>query len=108
VHFDPDEAIALAVFTAASFIVKGKSAGIVAANARGRELAEEISNRTECARVGRWIGAGGAADRALVNDYDFVELLNATDGCVSAGARFGSVEISFEGDTKDVVYQGAA
>src|SRR5207247_6786113 len=64
-HFDLDDAVALAGFAAPALDVEGEAPRPVAALARHRHAREKLADRREERRVGRRVGARGAADRAL-------------------------------------------
>ena len=88
VHFDPDQAIALAFLAAAAFDVETEPAGVVTANSRRRELREQIANVVEHAGIGRRIAPRRAANRRLVYHDDLVQILDAPDFAVGAGPFF--------------------
>ena len=72
VHFDFDDAVALAGFAAAAFDVEGESADVVAAFAREGHAGEEFADGGEQAGVGGGVGARGAANGGLIDVDDFV------------------------------------
>jgi len=72
VHFDLDDAVALAIFAAAAFDIKTEAARFVAANLSFGLAGEKVADGAENAGVGGGVGAGGAADGGLVDDDDFV------------------------------------
>src|SRR6185369_7031998 len=100
VHLNLDEAVALACLAATALDVEGEAAGLVTARLRFREASKPVSNLGEGAGVGRRVGAGGAADRRLVDVDHLVELLEARDflaraaddACAVQGAGGAGVE----------------
>ena len=105
VHLDLDHPVALAIFAAAALHVEAETPRAVAANPRGRQLAEEIANRREGAGVSDRIRARGAADRALVDDDRLVDLLEAVEAAMFARLVFGVVKMAEERAPQDVVDQ---
>src|SRR5690554_2926068 len=87
VHLDLDRAVALARLAAAALDVEREAAGLVAALARLGRPGEEVADLGEDAGVGGWVRSWGAADRALVDLDDLVDVLDAGDA--SVGARRG-------------------
>ena len=79
VHFDLDEAVALAFLAAAALDVEAEAAGLVAANFGGGQSGEEVADLVEHAGVGGRVAARGAADGRLVNDDDLVQVLEAAN-----------------------------
>ena len=77
VHFDLLHAVALAGLTAAALGVEGEAARAVGAELGIRRFGKEITNVPKDAGIGGGIGAGGAADGALVDGNDLVEMLQA-------------------------------
>ena len=105
-HLDLDQAVALAIFAAAAFDVETETPRAVTANARSRQLAEQIADRRERAGVSDGIGARSAADRALVDDDRLVDLIEAAKGAVLARLVLGIVKMTEERAAQDVVDQG--
>src|SRR5439155_11423603 len=62
-HLDLENPLALAVLAAPAFHVEAEAARLVAAQARLGYPGEELADRPEEPRIGRRIGARGAADR---------------------------------------------
>ena len=105
-HFDFDDAVALAGFAAAAFDVEGESADVVAAFTREGHAGEEFADGGEQAGVGGRVGARGAADRGLVDVDDFVEVFEAVDVVVWGGFFLGAVEFAGGNFGEGVVNQG--
>ena len=78
-HFDFAHAISLARLASASLHIEGESAGLVALHARFRKFREEASDLVEDFDVGRGIASWRAADGALVDVDDFIELAEPGD-----------------------------
>jgi hypothetical protein len=104
-HFDSYEPIPLAVFTATPFIVEGKPARIISANARGRQIAEEIAYRAERTSVGSRIRARGTSDRTLINNDNLVELLDTLNRLMRPWTRSGTIQVTLESDSEDVIHE---
>src|SRR5690606_450355 len=82
VHLDLDRAVALARLAAAALDVEREAAGLVAALAHLGRTGEEVADLGEDAGVGGGVGAGGAADRAVVGLDGLVAVLDAGDAAV--------------------------
>src|SRR5947207_2810034 len=78
-HLDLDQAIPLARFAAAALDVERKTPGTVTALARFLHLGEQFANRREESGVRRGIRSRRAADRALIDADDFIEVLKTFD-----------------------------
>src|SRR3954468_1610976 len=94
VHLDLDQAVALARLAASTFDVERESPRAVSADLGFRQLGEELANRSEKSRVGRRIRSRRAADRALVDVDDLVEVLEAGDARVRARNHSGAIEMT--------------
>jgi hypothetical protein len=57
-------------------------------------LGEQLADKVEHAGVRRGVRRRRIAERALVDADDFVDLLDACDGIVGAGDRFGAVKLA--------------
>src|SRR6185437_6048675 len=94
-HLDVLEAIAVAGWAAAIAGVEAERAGGVFALLRGGLRREESADGIEGADIARRIGAGGAADRALIDHDDIVDELRAgKSGELARG--FGRLAVVFE------------
>jgi hypothetical protein len=83
-HLDLDDPVALALLAATALDVEREAARPVAADASFRHGGEQLADRREQPDVGRGVGAGRPADRALVDLDDLVDLLQALDRVVLA------------------------
>ncbi len=90
-HFDLDDAFALAVFAAAAADVKGEAAGFKAADFGFGEGGEEVADGSPDTGVGGGVRAGGAADGGLVNNNNFIEVFDAVEAFVESGDGLGAV-----------------
>jgi hypothetical protein len=86
VHFDFDQAVALAFLATAALDVEAEAAGLVAADFGRGQFGEEIADLVEHAGVGGRIAARGAANGGLVNDDDLVQGFEAANEPVPARA----------------------
>src|SRR5690606_41637314 len=77
VHFHLDHAVALAGLAASALDVEGEASRTVTPRAGFRHAGEQLTDGREQPRIGGWIGAGRAADRALVNVDHLVQVLQA-------------------------------
>ena len=107
VHFDFDDAVALAGFASAAFDVEGEAPRRVAARAAFLGTGEKVADGGEDAGVGGGVGSGGAADGRLVDVDDFVELVEAGDAFVGRGVVAGAVEVFGGGFGERFVDEGA-
>src|SRR5215469_12893854 len=104
-HLDPDRAVSLTILAATSFQIEAESSAVVAADARGRKLAEQVSNRSECAGVGRGVGSRGAANGALIDNNCLVNLVETKDRFMPAGALLRLVAMPKQRLAQNVVNQ---
>ena len=107
VHFDFDDAVALAGFASAAFDVEGEAPRRVAARAAFLGAGEEVADGGEDAGVGGGVGAGGAANGRLVDVDDFVELVKAGDAFVGRRVVASAVEVFGGGFGERFVDEGA-
>lgn len=80
VHFDADDAVALAGFTAAALDVEAEAAGFIASDLGFRRLAVELADGIEDARIRRRIGPRRPADGRLVDVDDLIDVFNPFEG----------------------------
>ena len=92
VHFDLDDAVALAGFAAAALDVEREAPGLVAAGAGFGQAGEPVADRREGAGIGGRIGARRPPDRRLVDVDDLVDELQPFDPAMGAGRGAGVVE----------------
>ena len=85
VHFDFDQAIALARLTPAALDVEGKTPRLVAAGLGLGQFGKPIADRRERLGVSGGVGARRAANGALIDVDDFVDVAEAVDLFVGAG-----------------------
>src|SRR5262249_18293657 len=107
IHLDLDDAFAVAGFAAAALDVEGEAAGLVAAGFGLGHRGEELADGGEETGVGGRVGARGAADRALVDVDDFVEVVHALDRVVGIGFLAGVVDLHGEAAVEGVGDEGA-
>src|SRR5690606_2706721 len=106
VHLDLDRAVALARLAAAALDVEGEPSGLVAALARLRGPGEQVADVREDAGVGGRVGPWGAADGALVDLDDLVDVLDAGDAPVRPRRGLGAVQGLGERGPEYGVHQG--
>src|ERR1039458_9148118 len=75
-HLNLYNAVAGAVFAAASPDIETEAPGLIAAQLSFRKAGKQFTDRREQAGISSRIGAGGAANGRLVNNDGFVELLD--------------------------------
>src|SRR5690606_11949429 len=102
---DLDGTVALARLAAAALDVEGEAARLVAALARLGGAGEQVADVGEDAGVGGGVGARRAADRALVDLDDLVDVLGAPDARVGAGLGLGAVELLGQRRVQDAFHQ---
>src|SRR5712671_6980436 len=86
VHFDADDAIALTRLAASALDVEREAAGSVTPHPRLRKLSKQLANGREQAGVGCGIRSRRAADGALIDVDDLVEMFHTLDAFDGAGA----------------------
>src|SRR5579875_319790 len=75
-HFDFQDAVALAGLATAALYIEAETARLIAAGARFRQFGEPFANRGKKIRVCGRVGTRRAADGRLVDVDDFVEKLD--------------------------------
>ena len=103
VHLDLDLPVAATDLAAPALHVEAEAARLVAPRPRLLGLGEQVADHVEQTRVGGGVGARRAPDRRLVDGDDLVELLQAVDRAVAAGAPPGAVQAVGDGLVEDVV-----
>ncbi len=106
VHFDFVDTVALAGFAASTLNIETETAGFITAKFSFGLMGEKLADLVKDAGISRDVRAGGAADRGLVDDDTFVEMLDAVDALVEAGNSLGAVEASEELVREDFVDEG--
>ncbi len=95
------------MLAAAAADVEAEAAGLVAADARRRQLGEESPYVVEEARVGGGVAARRAAYGALVYLDDLVDVVDALDAAVWQRRPQRAVEVLAEDGLQGVVDEGA-
>ena len=103
VHFHLDQSIALTGFTAPTAHVERKAPDLIAAGAGLRCSGEEFPDWSKKAGIGRWVGSGGASDRALIDIDNFVKLVQSSDTLVSCRWLTPPMKVARHGGIKRVV-----
>ena len=103
VHFDLHKAVAAAGLAAAALDVEREAAGAVAAGLCVSRGGEQVADVGKQARIGRGVRARRAADGALVDDDCLVEVLDALEAVVPAGADARTVQHGRELFADDLV-----
>src|SRR3546814_21100673 len=96
-HFDLDHAIALAGLAAPALDVETEAPRVVAARAGLGHAGEQLADGREQPGVGGRVAARRAADGALVDADDFVEVFQAADRRVRRGLALGLVQLARNG-----------
>ena len=103
VHLDLHKSVAAAGLAAAALGIEREPARAVAARARVCRRGEQVADVVEDTGVGRGIGARHAADGALVDADDLVEVLQALNAVEFPRPRAGTVEATGELFIEDLV-----
>ena len=104
-HLDLDVSGARAGLAAAALHVEREAARLVAARPRLRDRGEEFAHRGEQPGVGRGVRARRAADRRLVDHHGLVDVFEALDPGVRAGALARAVQFVCQRLRQDLVQQ---
>ncbi len=100
-HLNLDDAIALACFAATALDVKTEAARHVAARPGLLGAGKQFANRGKQATVGGRVGARCAADRALADVDNAVDMLQSKNFVVWCGIAIRSIEL-----VRDSLIQG--
>ena len=84
-HLDLHQSIALTRFAPPTFHIETEAPGPVAADLRFRHLSEQFADRREQSGIRGRIGARRAADRALVDVDQLIEMVQTRDPIVHPG-----------------------
>ena len=106
VHLDLDLAVAAADLAASALDVETEPPRLVAPHPRLLGAREEVTNVVEDPGVGRRVGAWSAPDRRLVDADDLVDLVEALDPVVGAGAKPRPVQAVGHRAVQDLVDEG--
>ena len=106
VHLDLDGAIALACLAAPTLDIEGEAAGLVAANLGLLGFGKKVTDLVKDARIGCWVGTRGAANRALVNLDQLIQVLHALDALGPAGDLAGAVELIGQSLSQNLIDHG--
>ena len=105
-HFDLDDAIAVASLAAAAFDIEAETPRLVASHLRLGGLAVELADVIENAGIGGRVRPRRAADGLLVDVNDLIHILHAFHGVVLPGA-VGSVIFDIaKALVKDFIHKG--
>ncbi len=107
VHLHLLDAVPFAGLAAPAFHVEAEPPGRVAVHPRFGEQSEEVADQVEQLRVGRGVRPGRAADGALIDVDDLVDLRKARDLVVGPRDDLAPVEGPRHGGIEDLVHQGA-
>ena len=83
VHFYLDQAVTLTRLATSTLHVEGETSRTIASGAGFRYAGEQLANRRKQPSIGRRVRARGAADRALIDVDDLVQMLKPFDAVVS-------------------------
>src|ERR1051326_4039507 len=106
IHFNAALAFSLARFATSAGNIEGKPTRLVAALARFRQHGVEVANLAEDTGVGRWVRAGSAANRRLVNADDFVDVVSAGNRFVRSRFLARAIECLRQSRVENIVHQG--
>ena len=91
-HLDFQQPVPTAGLAAAALDVEGEAVLLVAPGLGLRAQGKHLADQVEQPRIGGRVAPGRAADGALVNANDLVQLLHALHGVKLPGAGLGPVE----------------
>ena len=103
VHLDLDQSIALTGLAASATHVKGEPSDLIPAGAGLGGACKEFANRGKESGVGSGIGAGGAADWALININHFIKLLQALDSVMRRRLLPARMQVPCHGGVERVI-----
>ena len=106
IHFDADDAVTLAGFTAAAFDIEAEPAGFVAAHLGFCRLAVELADGIEDARIRGRIGPRRPTNRRLVDVDDLIDVFDAFQGLELARPVRRSVNGLSHALVQDFIDQG--
>ncbi len=107
VHLDLLDPVALAGLAAPALDVEREAPGRVAVHARVGQQREEVADQVEELGVGGRVAARRAADRALVDVDDLVDVLQPLDALVPADRQVAAVQAARHGRVEDLVDERA-
>ena len=102
-HFDGDDAVALAGLAPPAFHVEREAARPESAGPRVGHHREQIADEREQPGIGRRVRARRSSDRRLIDLDDLVDELDAVDAIVGAGLVAGAIERFRQRLVQDVV-----
>src|SRR3569623_2204260 len=104
-HLHFEHAVAYAGLAAAALDVEAETAGAVTARARFQRARAQLADRREQPGIGGGIGARRAADRALIEVADLVELLEADNVLARRGFLAAAVDDHRSVTVERIVHQ---
>ena len=90
-HLYLNNAIALTMLAAPTFNIKAKAPWLVAANIRLGRARKKLANLCKDTGIGSGVGARSAADRRLIDNNCFIELLDPIDCIVCTWHCLGAM-----------------
>ncbi len=105
-HLYLDQPIALAGLTAPPLDVEAEPTRRIAARLGFRQAGEPIPDRRKRPRIGRGVGPRGAANRALVDVDDLVQMLEPLDRLTRGGGFTGTIQAGGGGFVQGLDGQG--
>ena len=97
VHFNLDDAIALAGFAASALDVERETPRCIAARFSVWQSSKPFADRRKRARIGGWIRAWCAANGRLVNIDDLVEMFKTVDALMRCGMLGSAIQFAGHG-----------
>jgi len=107
VHLDLDLPIALAGLTTPTLDVEAESAGLVPTFSRFRGFRHQAAKMSEDVGIGRRVRSGSAADGALVDGDDLVQMIQTLDPLVGTSPFSRPIEVRGQSLVEDVVDEAA-
>ena len=105
-HFHLYQAVSLACLAAPALDIETEPAGLVPPRLSFRKPGEKVPDLCKNAGIGRGIGPGRPADRALVNIDNFIDILSPPDLFMLSRDAFCPVDAFGKGHVLEYRLQG--
>src|SRR5256885_704408 len=106
-HFDLQQAVALAAFAPSALHVETEPARTVSSDFCRRQPRKKVPNLIKYSAISSGVAARSSADGRLVNDNHLIERILPLDRFVRSGPLLGSKPMTEKRSLQDVIHQGA-